>query len=47
MRKQIIFSLLAASLSAPAFAAKHDGSDIEACKGVTDICMAANIRQKK
>jgi hypothetical protein len=23
--------------------AKNDGSDIPACKGVTDVCMAANV----
>jgi hypothetical protein len=23
--------------------AKHDGSDIPACKGVTDVCMAADV----
>ena len=35
----ILSSLLAGS---SAFA-KHDGSDIPACKGVTDVCMAADV----
>lgn len=29
-------------VSGSAFAA-HDGSDLPACKGVTDVCMAANV----
>jgi len=30
-------------LTSVAFASIGDGSDIPACKGVTDVCMAANV----
>ena len=30
-------------ISTMAYAAKNDGSDVPACKGVTDVCMAANV----
>lgn len=40
MKKTILVSLLI--LGSAAFA-KQDGSDIPACKGVTDACMAASV----
>ena len=43
MKKNQFFVLATFALSAVAFAGKHDGSDVPACKGVTDVCMAANV----
>jgi hypothetical protein len=37
-----LFAVSALFISALAFA-KNDGSDLPACKGVTDVCMAANV----
>ncbi|MGZ3690623.1 MAG: hypothetical protein ACXVAX_03920 [Pseudobdellovibrio sp.] len=31
------------ALGSSAFAAANDGSDLPACKGVTDVCLAANV----
>lgn len=40
---QVILALLVTA-TLPAFAVgKEDGSDIPACKGVTDVCMAAQV----
>jgi hypothetical protein len=42
MKKLILSSIIVLS-SVASFAAVNDGSDIPACKGVTDVCMAANV----
>ena len=39
----ILTAFLINSTFAFAAGAKHDGSDIPACKGVTDVCLAANV----
>jgi hypothetical protein len=41
MRTALLIGLL--SFSAFAFANPNDGSDLPACKGVTDVCMKANV----
>ena len=43
--KIVIVQLLA--LSTVAYAAKNDGSDISACSGVTNVCMAAAVTDAK
>jgi hypothetical protein len=41
---RLVFGLISISFIFGSFAfAKQDGSDIPACKGVTDVCMAANV----
>jgi hypothetical protein len=42
MKKILVSSVIVFS-SLAAFASHKDGSDVPACKGVTDVCMAANV----
>jgi len=43
MKKIASLALLCALISTTSAFEKNDGSDVPACKGVTDVCMAANV----
>ena len=43
MKKSLVFFLSQILIFTPLAFAKNDGSDLPACKGVTDVCMAANV----
>jgi hypothetical protein len=40
------FALIVLFVTGSMAFAKNDGSDLPACKGVTDVCMAANVSAK-
>jgi len=46
MLKTFLFLMSQIFILSPLALAANDGSDIPACKGVTDVCMTANVSAK-